>query len=204
MLEFRWSSLVVGLSLGVSGFALLAATSWWSPRARKLGGRTHWKLGWVVNGLGMTAIGASWLVLTLLKPQWRSSALAAIGVPLGLAGGILFFASARKVGRLKALARYSMQLDTTGPYALVRHPQALALSLLAGFLGLATGSIPLLLSLPLWVLCWFAYTWFEEELELVPVFGERYRNYRETTPRLWPRIPGWRYAHRRSGAGDTL
>lgn len=191
-LEFRWSTLLLGLGLGVWGFALLAITSWFSPRARTRGRRTHWMLGWLVNGLGMISIGASWLLLALLQPNWFSPLLLGLGIPVGVAGVLLFCLCARKVGRLKTPSRYSLELDTTGAYAIVRHPQALAMNLMVGSLALSTGSASLLLSLPLWAVCWFSYTSFEEALELLPVFGEQYRDYRKTTPRLWPRPSGFR------------
>lgn len=149
-------------------------------------------LGWLVNGLGMISIGVSWLLLSFLQPNWSSPVLLVLGIPVGIAGLLLFFLCARRVGRLKTPSRYSLELDTTGPYAIVRHPQVLAMNLIVGSLALSTGSAPLLLSLPLWAVCWISHTSFEEALELLPVFGEQYRDYRKTTPRLWPRRSGFR------------
>lgn len=182
-------------ALGLSGFALLYVNTWLSRKARQRGGeRAHWLLGWTVNGLGMIAIGASWLLLSTLGPRWDWPVLSWLGLASGAAGGGLFLFSAVRVGRIKRPSRYSIELDTSGVYSVVRHPQALALSLLAMGLAGLTRSVPLLLTLPIWVGCWYLYTRLEEELELIPAFGTAYREYRKETPGLLPdprRLVDW-------------
>lgn len=202
MFETRLSFIVLGIALGVLGFGLLAITSWHSPSARRQGVRAHWARGWLVNSVGMSMIGISWFLLALMKPRLGSPILFWLGIPVGIAGSVLFLLGARRVGRLKALSEYTLDLDTSGLYAWVRHPQALALSLLVVALALLTGSVPLMGSLPVWVLCWVGYTYFEEELELVPTFGQQYLRYRQRTPRLWPRLEQAREAVRKRFSFD--
>lgn len=172
--------------LGLCGYSFLYLNSWLSPTARRRGVARHWLVGWSVNGLGMVAIASSWLLLATLEPRWNEPALLWLGAACALGGGVLFLASAKRVGRLRRPSHYSLELDTSGVYGYVRHPQALALSLLvAGLAGLSR-SVPLLVTLPLWVAGWHAYARLEEELELLPSFGESYRDYAEETPLFLP------------------
>lgn len=181
------SLILAGIGITLGGFTLLALNSLVSPWTRSLGERVHWLAGWLLNGVGMLAIGAGWIVLAIVGPHRDWAALRAFGLAAGIAGALLYVASARHVGRLRSPSRYSLELDRSGPYALVRHPQALALILLA--LGLAglSGSLSLLFTLPLWTLCWYAYARLEEVLELLPAFGGAYRVYQRETPCLLPR-----------------
>lgn len=211
MFETRLTFILFGVALGVLGFGILAFTSWRSPSARQQGVRAHWARGWLVNSVGMSMIGISWVLLAFMRPRLDWPILFWLGIPVALAGGVLFLLGARRVGRLKTLSEYSLDLDTSGLYSWVRHPQALALSLVVVALALLTGSIPLIASLPIWLLCWIGYTYFEEELELVPTFGQQYLAYRERTPRLWPSLEQAREALRKrlslegapSGAGNS-
>jgi protein-S-isoprenylcysteine O-methyltransferase Ste14 len=176
----------LGTAVALVGFALLGVNSFLGVDARHRGRTTHWLLGWCLNGGGMLAIGAGWMVLATLPPHWDSPLLVGLGAAAGFTGSLLYLASAARVGRWRSLSRYSLDLDTGGPYAQVRHPQALALILLAfGFAGLS-GSVALLGSLPLWILCWYGYARLEEKLELVPAFGEGYSEYARRTPCLLP------------------
>jgi protein-S-isoprenylcysteine O-methyltransferase Ste14 len=97
------------------------------------------------------------------------------------------------------MKNFSLQLNTHGIYSYLRHPQALALCLLAVGIGLTTLSRPFLWTLPLWILYWVAYTFFEEHFELIPAYGEEYLLYRQRTPRLLPSTKYWRisFAKRR-------
>lgn len=177
----------IAVGLGLTGFCVLALNSWLSPRARRSGARAHWARGFVLNGIGMILIAASWGVLAFQEPRVHSDLLRLAGLGLGVASGALY-AAARRVGRLKPPSSYSLELDTFGVYRAIRHPQALALCLVVVALAALTGSIPLMLTTPLWILGWTVYTYFEEAFELVPAFGERYLRYREQTPRLLPRF----------------
>jgi protein-S-isoprenylcysteine O-methyltransferase Ste14 len=188
------AAIILSVAVAVFGFALLGLNSFLSLGARRRGRTSHWILGWCLNGGGMVAIGAGWMALATLPPHWDSPLLNGAGAAAGLAGSFLYLASAARVGRWRSPSRYSLDLDTGGPYARVRHPQALALILLAFSLAGLSGSLPLLGSLPLWILCWYVYARLEEKLELVPAFGERYVEYARKTPCLAPtRRTGFRF-----------
>ena len=96
--------------------------------------------------------------------------------------------SARWVGRLRALKHYDLELRVDGIYRLTRHPQALALCLLAVSVALVSLSRDYLFTLPLWVARWVVYTYIEERLELIPTYGDAYLRYRSTTPRILPTL----------------
>ncbi len=186
MTEFPWESFFHGVTLSIAGFGLLALNSLWSPASRRRGKTAHWLVGFGLNGLGMSLIGAGWFWLALLPPNVDWAPLPWVGLGAAAGGAGLYSASAARVGRLRALSRYSNDLDVSGLYSVARHPQALALSLLATGLGGLSQSVPFLLVLPLWVAAWYLYSWLEEVLELVPVFGERYRQYTRVTARMFP------------------
>jgi hypothetical protein len=180
------AGVILSVAVALFGFALLGLNSLLSLGARRRGRTTHWLLGWCLNGGGMLAIGAGWLALATLPPHLDSPLLDGVGAAAGLLGSYLYVSSAARVGRWRSPSHYSLDLDTAGPYAHVRHPQALALVLLAlGFAALS-GSVALMGSLPLWLVCWYAYARLEEKLELVPAFGERYLDYARETPCLLP------------------
>jgi protein-S-isoprenylcysteine O-methyltransferase Ste14 len=193
MTQFPWESFFLGGGAAAAGFGLLALNSLWSPGVRRRGKTAHWILGFVVNGLGMVLIGAGWFWLALLRPTLDFPALPWIGFAAAISGLGLYLTSAARVGRLRALSRYSIDLDVSGLYSIVRHPQALALALMGGGLGGLSQSIPYLVLLPLWVGAWYLYSWLEESLELVPAFGERYREYARTTPRMFPSLEAVAY-----------
>lgn len=98
------------------------------------------------------------------------------------------------------LAAYRPGLHTGGIYALVRHPQALSLILLAVGSACASGSVPFFLSLPAWVGFWISYTYLEERNELLPAFGDEYRHYIRSTPRVLPRMRSLSSTRRRTDA----
>jgi hypothetical protein len=186
MTNFPWESVLLGAVAAVAGFGILALNSFWSPAVRRRGKTAHWLVGFGVNGLGMSLIGAGWLWLALLPPKVDWTPLPWIGFAAAAAGTGLYLASAARVGRLRTLSEYSNDLCLSGLYSIVRHPQALALSLMGVGLGGFSQSLHYLVLLPLWVAAWYLYSWLEETLELVPVFGERYREYSRVTPRMFP------------------
>ncbi|HSF17145.1 MAG TPA: hypothetical protein VLK65_16465 [Vicinamibacteria bacterium] len=179
---------ILGIAVSLLGFCLLALTSWLSPGARRAGPRVHWLVGWMVNGLGMIAIAVGWGLLAASGPRLDWSFLNLMGAVAGASGVALFVAGAARVGRLHAPSSYANELDTSGLYSFMRHPQALALTILSVAVGGLSRSVPYLLTIPLWILCWWGYARLEEKLELIPVFGERYREYCESTPCLFPAL----------------
>ncbi len=186
MNDFPWNAFLLGAGAALAGFGLLALNSFCSPTARRHGKRAHFLLGFGINGLGMTLIAASSLGLAVLSPRLDWEPFVFVGIIAAAAGAGLYAASASHVGRLRRLKEYSIELEVDGLYAVTRHPQALAMSLLAIGLGGLSQSIPYLSLLPLLIGGWYLYSWLEEELELVPVFAERYREYSRATPRMVP------------------
>lgn len=191
-----------GTLLGLFGCCAIALYTWMNGRARSRGSDAHWRTGVLVGTPGMFAMFAGWILLALAEPRVSSVGLSMLGVVFLVAGAAVYVASARWVGRWRTPATYRPALHTSGLYAHVRHPQALALCLLAAGGALASGSVPFLLTLPVWVGFWIGYTFLEEWNELLPAFGGQYQRYRRTTPRLLPRIPAalGRRTRRASGA----
>jgi protein-S-isoprenylcysteine O-methyltransferase Ste14 len=186
MADFPWNGFLFGAAGALAGFGLLALNSLCSPAVRRHGKRAHFVVGFLVNGVGMTLIVASSLWLATLAPRLDWEPLLFLGAVAAAAGAALYGASATRVGRLRPLSDYTIELDVEGFYAIVRHPQALAMSLLAIGLGGLMPSLAYLALLPILIAGWYLYSWLEEELELVPVFAERYREYSRVTPRMIP------------------
>lgn len=188
MIAFSWQVWSAGVLLSTAGLGLLVLNSWWSPATRRNGKHAHWLVGFVVNGAGMLLIGAGWLFLAMLGPRLDAIWPIGVGALIAIGGTVLYLASASRVGRLRAPSAYSNELDTSGLYAILRHPQASALALIALGLAGVSRSIPYLVATPLLVLGWYLYARLEEELELLPVFGARYEAYRRRTPALLPSL----------------
>ena len=78
------------------------------------------------------------------------------------------------------------KLVTDGTYALVRHPGVLwQVGLLTG-LVLLTGSLALLLALPLWTALNLLYVFIQEKFFFPRMFGQEYRRYQLNVPMIVP------------------
>jgi protein-S-isoprenylcysteine O-methyltransferase Ste14 len=100
--------------------------------------------------------------------------------------------------RILYAAQRDHSLATTGPYALIRHPQYTAFMLIMlGFL-LQWPTIPTLLMFPVLVGL-YVHLAQEEETEARAQFGEAYDHYAAVTPGF---IPSWR-KRRRKPIGET-
>lgn len=93
-------------------------------------------------------------------------------------------------GRVKAAAE-AAELNTTGPYSLVRNP--LYVGRIVNYTGIAMlsgswvyGAIVFLLS----VLIYERVSVYEEEF-LIGKFGDAHREWAARVPMLWPRLTGW-------------
>lgn len=119
------------------------------------------------------------LVLLILG-KWNP-VMFAIGAALIVLGQSLRLCSA-------GILRKNEELSRSGPYALCRNPLYLGTILIQLGFGLLSGS---------WALALLAFTWFSlvyawvillEEKWLIRLFGEPYRDYLRTTPRLLPTV----------------
>ena len=178
----------IGFYCTAIGAAVIVAYTVSNYRLRRKGVSAVWWGGWVLGAAGMSLTGIGWGILALAGPHYDVPGLRPTGVVLSLLAGLLYFASAARVGRLRSRNRFNLRLQTEGIYRLVRHPQALALCVLAVGIGLATLSQPYLWALPLIAGFWVAYTYFEERFELIPAYGEQYIRYIRSTGRLFPSL----------------
>jgi protein-S-isoprenylcysteine O-methyltransferase Ste14 len=186
--DFQLERTAGGLILGLVGAAIIGVYPRLNRAARRRGAAAHWARGWIVAVLGMGSMASGWALLASSGPRLVSGVLTVAGALVSLLALATYLASARWVGRWRRPESYSLDLETRGIYARVRHPQALSLCLASLGAGLLTGSIPYLATLPLWIGFWTLYTYIEESSELLPAFGERYRLYRKSVPRLIPRL----------------
>jgi protein-S-isoprenylcysteine O-methyltransferase Ste14 len=176
----------MGLVCALVGAVVITGYTILNARLRRRGASAAWLGGWIVGGIGMTLMGVGWGLLAAAGPHLSVPVLQYVGVAVSGAAGCVYLTAAAHVGRLRSRGRYSLDLHTEGIYRLVRHPQALALCILAVGVGLATLSRPYIATLPLWVAFWVAYAYFEERFELIPSYGDRYQRYMRTTSRLVP------------------
>jgi protein-S-isoprenylcysteine O-methyltransferase Ste14 len=87
--------------------------------------------------------------------------------------------------------RKDVELVTSGPYALCRHP-LYALSIAGGVgLGLATGSILLTLITSIVLAMLLIPAALAEERTLLTRFGSTFADYAAQVPRWWPRLTDW-------------
>jgi len=159
---------------------------------RRWGAAAVWGGGWVLGAIGMILMAVGWSFLASAGPHYDLPLVQFVGLLLLLSAGVLYLRAAAYAGRLRSVKNFSLRLNTQGIYRYLRHPQALALCLLAIGLGLTTLSRPFLWTLPLWIGYWVAYTFFEEHFELIPAYGEEYLLYRRCTPRLLPSVKAWK------------
>lgn len=108
-----------------------------------------------------------------------------------LAYGFILLSSAWRV-LYHAQRRHT--LATTGPYAVIRHPQYVAFVLiLLGFL-LQWPTLLTLIMFPI-LLLMYGRLALTEETEMRAQFGDVFERYTESTPRFIPRLPGQSAAH---------
>ena len=179
---------LIGLAATAGGSAVITTYIRANFRLRRKGTAAAWWGGLVLGNLGMLLTGAGWTILAFSGPYYNLPALRIVGVVIALLGGWLYLAGAMHVGRMRSRRQFSLNLHTEGIYRMIRHPQALALCLLAVGIGLASLSKPFIWSLPLIAGFWVAYTYLEERFELIPAYGEEYERYIRSTGRLFPSL----------------
>jgi protein-S-isoprenylcysteine O-methyltransferase Ste14 len=134
---------------------------------------------WLLYLAHADSVVAAAYAAELVVPVPRALAMA-VGVPIGVAGFVLFLWSA------VALARSIEQggtLVTAGPFAVSRHPQNMGWTLLLLGIALAARS-PLAVALVLVFMVFIHRLAILEERHLSARFGAAYAGYRDRTPRL--------------------
>jgi protein-S-isoprenylcysteine O-methyltransferase Ste14 len=140
-------------------------------------------------GIGVAAIGRVKPTLESLTPAGLAGTLAVV---LLMGGAILLFASSSSaLGRnwsIVARTRSDHELVQSGPYARIRHPIYLGLLLFMLGLAIAYGHwLQLVVAVPLYLAGTKVRTSIEDRL-LEQKFGDVFRDYRNCTPALIPRL----------------
>ena len=142
-----------------------------------------------VIGIFAVGIGRPKVILHPFEP----ASLAATGAVIVLMGGAiwLFAASSSALGKnwsIVARMRNDHELVRSGPYPRVRHPIYLGLLLFLLAMAVALGHWPqLVVAVPLYLAGTRVRTRVEDRL-LEQTFGETFRDYRNSTPALLPRL----------------
>ena len=140
-------------------------------------------------GIGVAAVGRVKPSLASLSP----AGIAGTAVVVLLMGGaiLLFASSSSALGRNWSIVARTLsdhELVRSGPYSRVRHP--IYLGLLSFMLGLAVAYghwLQLVIAVPLYLVGTRIRTSIEDSL-LERRFGEVFRDYRNSTPALIPRL----------------
>ena len=149
-----------------------------------LSGIGHWLRELRYHEFSRQALGLLLVVLFGLVGQPEATTFSAGAAFIGLGTVVRLYASGFIVK--------NKELATNGPYALVRHP-------------LYTGNLLILFGFSLAAGLWWvwlisvAFVWFYyptaieyEDRKLHAIFGERWLNWRDTTPALLPAWRNWR------------
>lgn len=140
-------------------------------------------------GIGVAAVGRVKPVLASFSPAGLAGTSTVV---LLMAGAIILFAaSSNALGRnwsIVARTRSDHELVQSGPYARVRHPIYLGLLLFLLGLAVAYGHwLQLVVAVPLYLAGTKIRTSIEDRL-LERRFGDVFRDYRNSTPALIPRL----------------
>lgn len=162
-------------------------------KSRESGGRTSSasRLGIILQMVGFTVVGFG-VIRVALRPLSVTAVAETAAVVILMGGAIgLFAASSQALGRnwsLVARTRADHELIQTGPYARVRHPIYLAMLLFLVALAIGLGHwAQLLIGAPIFLIGTKIRTDAEDRL-LEQGFGESFREYRNRTPAILPKI----------------
>ena len=178
-------------ALSVAFFLFLLRAFW--RRSGETGSKRDSRstIGILLQVVGIFAVGVGPPRATL--PNFSPKSLAATAaVILLMAGAIwLFAASSSALGKnwsIVARMRNDHELVRVGPYARVRHPIYLGLLLFLLAMAVALGHwLQLVAALPLYLAGTQIRTQIEDKL-LEQKFGDAFRDYRNSTPALLPRL----------------
>jgi len=182
---------VVFCLMALGFFFALARAFWRKSSETGVTTSSGSKLGIVLQmvGFGIVGFGIIRIALTPVSPL----ALLETATIVALMGGAigLFVTSSRALGRnwsLVARTRADHELIRSGPYARVRHPIYLAMLLFLVALAIGLGHWgQLIIALPIFLIGTKIRTDAEDRL-LEQGFGDAFRQYRNSTPALFPKI----------------
>ena len=149
------------------------------------------QLGIIVQTVGIALVGFGRVIPTL--PLLSSASIAGTAAVLLLMGGAiaLFATSSHELGKnwsLVARMRSDHELVRTGPYARVRHPIYLGMLLFLLAMAVAFGHwLNLFIAVPIFLAGTAIRTRSEDGL-LEQQFGEAFRDYRRSTPAIFPKL----------------
>ena len=140
-------------------------------------------------GIALTGFGPIRLTLSSVSPAGLAGTAVVLVLMCGAIG--LFATSSRELGKnwsLVARMRSDHELVRTGPYARVRHPIYLGMLLFLLALAVALGHwLQLVVAIPVFLVGTAIRTRLEDGL-LEHQFGEKFRDYRSSTPALLPKL----------------
>jgi protein-S-isoprenylcysteine O-methyltransferase Ste14 len=162
-------------------------------RTRELGAKLDRRsqTGIIIQSVGIALVGFGPVKIALasLSAAGLAGTAAVLLLMIGAIG--LFATSSRELGRnwsLVARMRTDHELVRTGPYARVRHPIYLGMLLFLLALAVALGHWPqLVVAIPVFLAGTAIRTRLEDGL-LETQFGDSFREYRSSTPALFPKI----------------
>jgi protein-S-isoprenylcysteine O-methyltransferase Ste14 len=174
---------MTGVALGAAAFLLI----FWVDAVSLKKMSFVKPLLWVV-GITLSVIG---LVLTVREPprlQLPIPVLAAGWVLVGICAALFVYSLFVEIPFASAYVQKGTpsRLVTEGTYALCRHPGVLWLAGLLAGVFFASGSLWMLVALPLWVGLDVLYVVLQEKLYFLRIFGEEYRDYQHSVPMLVP------------------
>jgi protein-S-isoprenylcysteine O-methyltransferase Ste14 len=128
-----------------------------------------------------------WLALPVFRFTWWGIGLSVLLLGLGFAIDAWIIVTFRRASGTPMPFKPPPKLITTGIYAHVRNPMALAGFLIGEGLGFLLGSLSLILIfIPLLTLLGFLYLKAVEERELELRFGQEYLQYKKRVPMFIP------------------
>ncbi|NUR45418.1 MAG: isoprenylcysteine carboxylmethyltransferase family protein [Sphingomonas sp.] len=172
-------------------FASIALAFWRKSSETGATTSSSSRVGILLQMVGFAIVGFG--VIRVALDPLSPFALLETATVIALMGGAiaLFVTSSRALGRnwsLVARTRTDHELIRSGPYARVRHPIYLAMLLFLIALAIGLGHWgQLLIAVPLFLIGTRIRTNAEDHL-LEQSFGDAFRQYRDTTPALLPKI----------------
>ena len=179
----------IGLSLVFFLFLVRAASRWTRESSVKADQRSQFGILLQSVGIGIAGLGRPRPTLESLS---AAGLLGTVAVLLFMGGAIyLFAASSRALGKnwsLVARTRGDHELVRAGPYAWVRHPIYLGMLLFLFGLAAAFGHWAMtIVAVPVFLAGTAIRTRIEDGL-LEQSFGDKFRDYRSSTPAIIPRL----------------